>query len=166
MSLKLMVIGIIIPSVLLFSIASAQEGAFQTPDEKFIQAIVEFHQLGELSDDLSKIVEDYAREKMTREKEKLHEARNVIRWTNFSSKVGFAIAHVAVLLGFWVAISELLHARKLRKNGEKLDQQELRFGLEGIAVRTSLHGILLLMIAFGFYLVYLKFVFPIQVVGI
>lgn len=166
MQLKLKIIGIVLSTVLLFSNAVAQEGAFQTPDEKFIEAIVEFHQFGELSDDLSKMVEDYAREKMTREQEKLQEARTVIRWTNFSSKVGFAVAHLAVLLGFWAAVTELLHARKLRKNGEKLEQQELRVGLEGIAVRTSLHGILLLMIAFGFYLVYLKFVFPIQVVGI
>lgn len=42
---------------------------------------------------------------------------------------------------------------------------ELELGLEKMALKTSLHGLLLLAVSFGFYFMYLKFVHPIVVVG-
>jgi hypothetical protein len=42
---------------------------------------------------------------------------------------------------------------------------EIRISLEGVALKTSLHGVLLLCVAIGFYFLYLKFVYPITLVG-
>lgn len=39
---------------------------------------------------------------------------------------------------------------------------ELKFGLEGLALKTALHGLLILALAMGFYFLYLRFVFPIR----
>ncbi len=57
----------------------------------------------------------------------------------------------------------------MRKNvkGDEADapeQSEIKVSLEGIALKTSFHGTLLLVIALVFYYLFLKFVYPISIV--
>ena len=87
------------------------------------------------------------------------ERRDVIRWTNWISRAIFAIVHVILFLGLRAAMSEFAHAQRMRR--EAPSETELRVSLEGVALKTSLHGIVLLGAAFGFYFLYLRFVYPI-----
>lgn len=92
----------------------------------------------------------------------LGEQQSVITITNQISWFIFIVVHLILLLGLWAAIKEFRHASRTRK--EKPEQTELRLSMEGIALKTALHGLLLLAIAFAFYFVYLKFVYPVTVV--
>ncbi len=105
------------------------------------------------------------REKLEWERAKIRLSREVIERTNRTAQLGMVIVHVAVVVGFLAAFFEFLHAWKLRKQGASIAEHEVRIGLEGVAVKTSLHGLLILLVASGFYLMFVKFVYPVQVIG-
>lgn len=114
-----------------------------------------------------------------REKQILSERRNVIGWTNWISRFIFVVIHVVLAIGLWAALREFIDAGRTRKRspppittavtGEQAqaarEQNELSISLQGIALKTSLHGLLILAAAIGFYFLYLKFVYPITVIG-
>ena len=75
----------------------------------------------------------------------------------------FWVVHAILALGVAIAALEFFHARQTRR--AKPETNEIKISMEGIALKTSLHGILILGLAFGFYFLYLKFVYTIQVVG-
>ena len=110
----------------------------------------------------------------------LSERRDVIRWTNWISRFIFVVIHVVLFLGLWAAMKEFIDAGRTRKSApapittaltdEKAQaaqakQNEVTISLQGIALKTSLHGFLILAAAIGFYFLYLKFVYPITVIG-
>ena len=72
------------------------------------------------------------------------------------------MSHIFVLIALAAAMSEFLQARRLREEGRVAESAEIKVGLEGVAVKTSLFGVVLLITALGFYFLYLKFVYPIQ----
>jgi hypothetical protein len=92
----------------------------------------------------------------------LGEQQSVISITNRISWFIFIVVHLILLLGLWAATKEFRHASRTRR--EKPEQSEFRLSMEGIALKTALHGLLLLAIAFAFYFVYLRFVYPVTVV--
>ena len=115
-----------------------------------------------------------------REIQILSERRDVIRWTNWISRFIFVVIHVVLFLGLWAAMKEFIDAGRTRKSApapittaltdEKAQaaqakQNEVTISLQGIALKTSLHGFLILAAAIGFYFLYLKFVYPITVIG-
>ncbi len=114
-----------------------------------------------------------------REQQILSERRNVIGWTNWISRFIFVVIHVVLAIGLWAAMREFIDAGRTRKRspppittavtGEQAqaarEQNELSISLQGIALKTSLHGLLILAAAIGFYFLYLKFVYPITVIG-
>ena len=96
----------------------------------------------------------------------------------------FLVAHAILTVGLWAAVRGFLHAAETRKEAPAppdpaavaaatpaeaarlaLAEQEIRVSLEGIALKTTLHGVVLLAMAIGFYFLYLKFVYPVTVVG-
>ena len=121
----------------------------------------------------------------------LGERAHVIKTTNIIGWIICGVAHIMLLIGVWAAVLEFLHAAHTRKrapdplapsaegespglaedgpgvrSAEQLQaENEIRISLEGIALRTSLHGVLLLSFAIGFYFLYLRFVYPITVIG-
>lgn len=107
--------------------------------------------------------------KYKREAEILDERRSVLRWTDGVSRGIFVVVHVVLLIGLWAAVREFRHAEQTRKEAKvarlKADGEpsEFKIGLEGIALKTSLHGLLILGAAIGFYFMYLKFVYPVTV---
>jgi len=65
------------------------------------------------------------------------------------------------------------HAAQARAVGAPADTEparepetELKLGMEGLALKTALNGLLILAMAMGFYFLYLKFVYPITEVGL
>lgn len=151
--------------IALCSQTRAQEGAFATSDEEFLNALMRLYENRQISEAFLPDVEALIRQKLEWEKQKIEEARRVIARTNRTALIGSIIVHLAVLVGFAAALAEFLHARQLRRQGAQLPQQELRIGLEGVAVKTTLYGLLILLIASAFYLMFVKFVYPIQVIG-
>ncbi|MHC4401002.1 MAG: hypothetical protein ACYTG0_15100 [Planctomycetota bacterium] len=88
----------------------------------------------------------------------------------------FFVVHALLGLAVWCASREFLHASKMRrspakgKSGKENENrapevQEITVSLEGIALKTSFHGTLLLVIALAFYYLFLQFVYPVSVVG-
>jgi hypothetical protein len=99
-----------------------------------------------------------------RERGILEERAGVIAWTNLASIIIFWVVHAVLAAALWAALVEFRHASRTRKGGLQAPQ-EIRVSLEGVALKTTLHGLMLLAIAFGFYFLYLKFVYPITTPG-
>lgn len=134
---------------------------------------------------------DFLISRLHHEKDMLGESSRVIRFTNWISWFIFAVTHVILGIGVWAAVREFIHASRMRheaphvqplsslKSIEDTDapqgnsmqarmalaEQEIRVSLEGVALKTTLHGVILFAMAIGFYVLYLKFVYPITVVG-
>ena len=145
--------------------AYAQEGAVSVTDKEFLNAIMSLYEGRRVPDKFLPAVEDLIQAKLDWERKKLLESERVIVRTNTTAMIGTVIVHIAVVVGFVAAFLEFFHAWKLRREGAQLAQHELRIGLEGVAVKTSLYGLLILLVASGFYLMYAKFIYPIQTVG-
>ena len=89
----------------------------------------------------------------------LEERKHVYVWTN---RIGYAIGlivHGVLFLGIWAAVHEFQRASKARKRNDT--QQEFSLSLEGFALKTSLHGTLLLLISIGLYFLYLKYIYTV-----
>ncbi len=93
----------------------------------------------------------------------LAERRQTLAWTNWISRGIFVVVHVILGFALWAARREFLEARRTRDKSR--EQHEVNVSLEGVALKTSLQGVLLLGFALGFYFLYLKFVYPIVEVG-
>lgn len=127
--------------------------------------------------------------KYEREVERLKEVTRVFDWQHVSTIVVFFFAHLLLIAGLAAAWSEFASAAALRRaaqtqpattpraetqpqpgagsqpSPERVDPiHELQLGLQGVALKTSLHGLLILLVAMGFYFLYLKFVYPISAV--
>jgi len=84
-------------------------------------------------------------------------------WTKHQSVFIFVVAHVLLLIGIGVAYYEFRNAMKLRQKARQ--QDEIKIELEGVALKTSLNAIWLLLGAFVFYFLYIKYVYTLTVVG-
>jgi hypothetical protein len=120
--------------------------------------------LEEPETDLEKSLAGYVSDLVARKREAIAEARRVFWWQRLASQVSFVLSHLFVLVALAAAMAEFLQARRLRSAGVAAETTELKVGMEGVAVKTSLAGFLLLASALGFYFLYLKFVYPIQFV--
>jgi hypothetical protein len=101
---------------------------------------------------------------MSREAEKLTEHKKVFAASGTMSVVVFWAAQVLLAWAIIAASIEFWRAQKVRTKAAT-EMQELRVSLEGLALKTSMHGTFLLGIAMLFYYLFLKFVYPITLVG-
>jgi hypothetical protein len=121
--------------------------------------------------ELQKAWESWMISSYQRETEKMGERREAMRVSNFMGWVAFAATHLVLAIALWASWQEFRAATKVRakaggKPGDQAQpQNEITLGLDGIALRTSLHGIFLLGIAAGFYFLFLRFVLPVTIVG-
>lgn len=90
--------------------------------------------------------------------QKLEENKRIVNNVNRIGYIVFAVAHVLLLLAVAASIQEFVYASKTRK--KKPDHHEIQVSLEGIALRSSLHGVILLVVAILFYFLFLKYVLP------
>jgi len=110
--------------------------------------------------ELSAAREQLAIAQVRRELQKLKETERELFYYNWMGRAMFVIVHLILALGLWMAWWEFKNARTRRAQAIAEPEQELKLSLEGIALKSSLHGTVLLGLAFGFYLVYVKFVYP------
>ncbi|MCI0627620.1 MAG: hypothetical protein L0387_39220 [Acidobacteria bacterium] len=90
----------------------------------------------------------------------IQERRQVICITNGIGYVICFVAHVILGIALWSAVREFNAASKRRKKADEAPT-ELQVSLEGVALKTSLHGTILLVLALVFYFMYLQFVYKV-----
>lgn len=100
---------------------------------------------------------------LERELSKIDETQRELWYYNVMGRGMFVVVHVVLLLALYVAWVEFKNARGSREEAHEAAEQELKISLEGIALKSSLQGTILLGLAFGFYLLYVKFVYPLVV---
>ena len=101
---------------------------------------------------------------INREKEKLLEHKQAFADSGIMSITICWVAHILLVWALLAATIEYICALVTRKRASA-QMQELSVSLEGIALKTSLHGTLLLGIAMIFYFLFLKYVYPITVIA-
>ena len=72
--------------------------------------------------------------------------------------VSMIAVHLLLAAGLFLSLRESKAASKLRKKSDS----ELNISLQGIAAKTSLQSILVLVMTLAFYFLYIKYVFPIS----
>lgn len=99
---------------------------------------------------------DYLKNILKRETEILNERKRLIDHGLWIGHSMWLMANFLVLFCTYLSFREFSTAQKIRK----LDaSQEIKISLEGIALKTTLHGVVLLALAMCFYFLYLKFVY-------
>lgn len=90
----------------------------------------------------------------------------VFEWQLLSSKVIFIVVLLLVFSGIYFAAIQF-HSELRRKQNQKgsephLDPTELEINTKGIKVRSSVLGVIILVISLAFFYVYLVHVYPIK----
>jgi len=101
-------------------------------------------------------------------------SREVYRNNHFATSAIFYISHAILIIGFFAALFELWNAQKLRAQAanirEKMDNTEVvaspadidvTLGFDKLALKSSVNGVALFIITVFFYLIYIKFVYPV-----
>jgi uncharacterized membrane protein len=108
---------------------------------------------------LAAAYQDWMIARYRREVEKIEERRHVIENTNRMGYIIFVVVHLVLAAALFAAVLEFRSALRLRRAAAKAN--EITISLEGIALKTSLHGAVLLTFALAFYCLFLKLVLPI-----
>ncbi len=107
---------------------------------------------------------EYYIARLKREIEKTKEQKTVIKSSHIVSWIVFGFVQVIAVLGIGFALFEIRHAKKTRDKiqgcHEGDNQQELMISLEGIALKTSFHGTIILVFCVVFYFLFVKYVYP------
>ena len=106
---------------------------------------------------------EYAQLYYQHQAENLRINEDAFVWAKHQSVFIFVVAHVLLFVGIGAAYYEFRNAMKLRQKAWQ--QDEIKIELEGVALKTSLNAIWLLLGAFVFYFLYIKYVYTITVVG-
>ena len=93
--------------------------------------------------------------------ERISYIQSTYKWHKGISYVICVIAHVFLFTGIIYAVLEFKHANVARRRANK--ETELRLSLEGVAIKTSLNGLVLFAISLIFYFMYLYFIYPITI---
>jgi hypothetical protein len=99
-----------------------------------------------------------------RQGDQLIERKQIIFITNGISYFICAVAHILLALAAGAAFVEFRRAAAKRQQADNATN-EMKLSLEGIALKTSLHGVILLSLAIAFYFLYLRFVYGVAEVG-
>jgi hypothetical protein len=116
------------------------------------------------SERLTNARERLALAQIEREIRKIEETEGELGVYNLMGRVMFFVVHLILALGLSMAWSEFRTAMARRKVAADETVQELKLSLDGIALKSSLQGTIILCLAFGFYFAYLRFVYPIVIV--
>jgi len=106
----------------------------------------------------------YLQEMMQGGRDQIASTRRIFAFQYIESIVIFCLAHVLVGVALLAAGFEFLAARKMRRKAAAL-QTELELGTQKLAFKTSSIALLYLLAALAFYFMYIRFVYPINVIG-
>jgi hypothetical protein len=130
------------------------------PSEGTKDLLVLINLVGSDDPEITAAVKQFIIAQFGRERQILQERRNVLKHHYTVGMVIFITVHLVVVIGIGAAIYEFRQAHKTRKRAEQ-QETEIQVSLEGIALKTSLQGVLLLGFALAFYFLYVEFVFPV-----
>lgn len=82
------------------------------------------------------------------------------RYTNVAGVVVFVVVHLLVALAATASILEFRRAYVLR---QRVPVTVLQINGEGVAIRTALQGVVMLVIGIVFYFMFVKYVYPVVV---
>lgn len=95
---------------------------------------------------------------------------DAIEFYAISSWVSLSVVHLILIIGITSAIMEFYNAHKIRLNNAKLAfdtnerNVELKIQMDGIAIKSSFLGLIILVISIGLYFLYLKYVHILKIV--
>ena len=96
----------------------------------------------------------------------LKENKSVQLTYNWMSYAIAIFVHIFLILGLYAGWQEFRQSYQLRKAAKiKLDQQEIQINLNGIAIKTSFLGLIIMVSSLVLYFAFLNFVFPIVEIG-
>jgi hypothetical protein len=110
---------------------------------------------------------DYVIARVTAEASKIEHSKRIYDLQYSATVVSTILVHIALVVGLVLSTMEFRLAMRLRSISNKPGdegtprQQELSVSMEGIAVKTTLVGFLILASSLAFYFLYLKTVYPI-----
>lgn len=93
------------------------------------------------------------------ERRKIDDHREVIASTNRMGTWVFVVVHIFLGLAMIVALVEFWQASRTRH--VKREREEIELSFQKIALKTSMHGTLLLVLSLVLYFLFLKFVYTI-----
>ena len=99
---------------------------------------------------------------MARQVDAIKENKSAFAMSGTMSILVCWVAHILLALAVLAAAVEFIRALQTRHKASQ--NEEVRVSLEGIALKTSMNGTLLLVIAMAFYYLFLKFVYPVTIV--
>lgn len=138
------------------TLGTVEESKFTKDEELFLEMMV---RLG-ADEGVKESYREFASARMEYAIKAMEERDRVIYWSNRASILIFLIAHAVLLLGLWAAIGEFLEARKIRH--ANVEASEIKIGLDGLALKTSLHGTVILLFSMALYYMFLVYVLPIS----
>ncbi len=97
------------------------------------------------------------------ERQKIDWVKAALRWGHVTSYITCAFAHILLIVGLWAAVREFHDAHITRKLARQ-ENVELKLSMHGVAIKTSLVGMVILVVSLVFYFLYLKFVYPITAI--
>jgi len=115
----------------------------------------------------SLLAEEQAHRELMADREKQFVALQVQAFRNNAraTTLILVISHFVLACGLLAAGWEFWQASRTRKRASTAAQSEITIGLEGVAFKSALNGLLLLVLSMSFYFLYLKFVYPVTTVG-
>lgn len=88
---------------------------------------------------------------------------DTLRWQLLSTKITFVVVVLLVLTGVVFSGIQFRIALQGLRKGREPETTEVRLSGQGIEVRSSILGVVLLVISLGFFYLYLVYVYPIKV---
>lgn len=96
------------------------------------------------------------------EQKKMEDQRRIIASTNRMGICVFVVVHAFLVFAAYVAFREFREASKTR--GSKRQNEEIELSFQKIALKTSMHGTILLVISLALYFLFLRFVYTITLI--
>lgn len=96
----------------------------------------------------------------------LKQNKRIISSHNWVSIAIAVLVHALLIFGFYAGWREFNESNRMRKDARAMDlQEEIKISLDGVALKTSFLGMLILFTSIGLYFAFLKYVFPITEIG-
>ena len=88
----------------------------------------------------------------------------VFAWQLYSSKLIFGLLTMIVLTGIGLTVWQFRHIFSRRRAGGEELNSELEITMEKIRVNSSVVGVVVLSLSLAFYFLYLRYVYPVEVI--
>lgn len=104
---------------------------------------------------------EYAVARVLAETKKVNHSIKLYDLQYAATLISTVFVHLALLIGLITATIEFRSAFRMRRREDPLEPHELSVSMEGIALKTTLVGFLILGASLVFYVLYLRTVYPI-----